>query len=160
MKRETKFRAFDKEEKFMLYGIENSENHRDIQGNEYDGYEDWNFGDFLEDERMEVMQYTGLKDKNKVEIYERDIVKRDYILLGKPKTEIFEIIWWSGVDSDEYAYNYTGFRVRDLKDKKYHYGISSNPKKIRCYGHYGIDTEDLEVIGNIYENKELLTNKK
>ena len=69
---------------------------------------------------------TGLKDKNGKLIYEGDIVKFKTELFGKPK----QIIW------DECHYI--------LKDT---FIILCN-MEIKQFG--------LEVIGNIYENKELL----
>jgi len=72
-----KFRAFNKEDKMMLYNIQgDSSMHQDAQGNEYDGYQGWNFSDFLMDvDRIEVTQYVGQKDKKEVELYIGDIVK-------------------------------------------------------------------------------------
>lgn len=80
-----------------------------------------------------LMQCTGLKDKNGKLIYEGDIVKFKTELFGKPK----QIIW------DECHYI--------LKDT---YIILCN-NEIKQFG--------LEIIGNIYENSELLkeqTNEK
>lgn len=65
-------------------------------------------------------QYTGLKDKNEVEIYEGDILRFENL----PKLEIVEATdggWNPFIDSMQ-------------TDSSWHY----------------------EVIGNIYENKELL----
>lgn len=77
-----------------------------------------------------LMQYTGLKDKNGKEIYEGDIV--DYELVDGNK--IFEI---------KYREDMAKF-VADGKD--FHaWGLNQ-----------GDVSERTEIIGNIYENPELL----
>ena len=82
-------------------------------------------------DKIELIEYTGLKDKNGVEIYEGDIVKVDYL-----QEKIFEIIFVNG-----------GFKLK-AKDcsTEYDYSITSTM----------IEENAIEVIGNIYENKELL----
>ena len=78
----------------------------------------------------EILQYTGLKDKSGVEIYEGDIL-RDPIL---GESEICEVGWIDGCFvtrcyDDEHGLQYDSLRKRgDL----------------------------MEVIGNIHENPELL----
>jgi len=73
---------------------------------------------------FEIMQYTGLKDKNGKEIYEGDILKGG---LGN------YIVAWNKLETC-YQAKATGYGASPL-----HYFLE-----------YG------EVIGNIYENKELL----
>ena len=73
----------------------------------------------------ELMQYTGLKDKNGKEIYEGDIFH-----IGSKK--ILYVVEW--IDC--------GLKGRQIKNKSW----------------IGLDywKDDIEVIGNIYENPELM----
>lgn len=77
-----------------------------------------------------LMQYTGLKDKNDVEIYEGDIVL-DHI----------------GTGVVEYKDKYAAFRVNYTHDKQ--------AKWFLDYLLHG-ERESIEIIGNIYQHPELL----
>lgn len=123
MSREIKFRVWDKTEKRMIdvFGIELDSNRVTFDGTDY----------YLIGKEVELMQYTGLKDKNGKEIYEGDIVDHaphmDRKEFGLTYCEVVK--WdesramWQGLGRDE--------------------GFSFN--------------SDLLVIGNIYENSELLS---
>ena len=79
------------------------------------------------------MQFTGLLDKNGVEIYEGDIIKYVTQYYGN-RLERQRVVEW----------------IDDMQDDSFGEPLSMG------YRFYG---GDIEVIGNIYENPDLLTNK-
>ena len=98
----------------------------------------------LNKEYLVFMQYTGLKDKNSQEIYEGDILRckclkrnsyEDVKERFKYKNSLVE--WWSsGVN--------LGYRLKDSKGKT----MMIKPSSLKSM--------EVEVIGNVYENPELL----
>lgn len=118
MPREIRFRAWDKKHNKML------------DWEHYPLFSD-QFRLILDDPDYDIMQYTGLKDKNGKEIYEGDVFK----------------------DSDdemvivEYKIDVAGFDpFCDSFENCGHCGSG------KC-------SENIEVLGNIYENPELLKEK-
>ena len=129
MNRKIKFRAWDNENKYMITSkqgiftaLRNSMNIT-VQDNGY-----YNNGDLLKPnkEKYTLMQYTGLKDKNGVEVYEGDKVMFDYE--WTEPDEIGVITW----NKDTASFQIKGH-------------IPSSSMK---------HLDRMKVIANIYENEE------
>lgn len=99
-------------------------------------------------------QYTGFVDINGKEIFEGDIIKIDnkhaplgYII----KTVLFKNGMF-GVSEDAYSF---------ISLKEFFVGVESTKKYISNYGEIFKEYKAIfEVIGNIYEHKELITEVK
>lgn len=97
-----------------------------------------------------LMQFTGIKDKNGMEIYEGDIVQL-----------------YRHDDYKNYTYKHEKAEVwvdgkyqPDIKEVKFMYGSfviwSDLIRDYRCFANLARPGESLEVIGNKFENPELL----
>ena len=123
MNRPIKFRAWDKKKKKWLFEYEKLGGFSLIGETVLLGklglikLEDW--------KNIEIMQYTGLKDKDGNEIYEGDIVKT--------QTTEHGIVRW--IDQIDDGTEWTGWNLN--------------------YNNIDGD-QDFEIIGNIYENPELI----
>lgn len=96
---------------------------------------------------IELLQYTGLKDKNGVEIYEGDLIKFWSGSESEEDAQISVVKWW--VDEDN---NYPAF---DLD----HNMISNYYFESNVLSELSEWCIDFYVIGNIHEHPHLLENK-
>ena len=118
--REIKFRAWDKDNKEMLYELDNKGYHEDLM-KPFDNLDTKSY--------YEIMQFTGLFDKNGKEIYEGDIIEY--------KNVLFVVEWEK---------EFCQFKLSFIEKEG--------------FLDLGYKTRELKIIGNIYENPELVEDKK
>lgn len=126
--KEYKFRAWDETEKHM-YNWENLFN-QNLK----------NIFTIPEQCGYNIMQYTGLHDENGKEIYEGDIIEFSY--------DMFVGNFDTFVAKGKVVFEEGAFCVEAFENERTTEG--------EAYLLYSINLDTIEVIGNIYENKELL----
>ena len=125
--RETKYRAWDIENEIML-PVERIDFGLDGYGFRIFCNDGTNYWWIKGKKKFELMENIGLEDKNKIEIYENDVVKYSNRLL---------IVKWYGYRAGFYLFE---------KDEE----LSS----LRLHKQ---ETDDfIEVVGNVFENEDLL----
>lgn len=136
--REFKFRYYDPRYNMMCY-CDSPSVFIGMEGGAYEKVEKSGFGtrwdEYEKEESYILLQYTGLKDGNGMEIYEGDIVQFEQRNLEK-------------------AFGYDG--SGDMDYTKHKRTIKWGVQAFNVPGGF---IKNLEVIGNIYQNPELLQSR-
>ena len=140
MQRKIKFRVYDYDSKKMRYlNGDHDFICFDEKGNGYYHNMQTGLGEWF----SELMQYTGLKDKNGVEIYEGDIISLDdehrkliSSADAKCEEELCRKDCLVGFKDGAFMFGRNRFKMDDLDS------------------YLWLTSEHCEVIGNIYDNKE------
>lgn len=141
-----KFRAWDKESEIYLYNVQDAYDTLSgfvkYENGEDADYDEECFAGFLDDERYDVEQFTGLKDVNGKEIYIGDIVKE-----------------WSNMSELTMEPTINEIVSEDSLGRP---GVFLKPVGAHVLEPYLYDSwsNQFEVIGNVHINPELLEEEK
>lgn len=150
MNREIKFRGRDIHKNEWVYGYAVYTEHVGI------GWHIFQNMQFSNSRQVEfVNQYIGLKDKNGIDIYEGDIIRMHQFLFdgNEIENELTGVITFTNSE----------FSIAQIYSTYWQENTGHGPGEdsgTPLCNFYGLHEESFEVIGNIYENPELLKGGK
>lgn len=125
-----KFRSYGKPNS-IIEGMQNIYTFEEIEGGYFNVKVDKGWLSFVEKEDLKIMQCTGLKDKHGKLIYEGDVVYKKGSKNWKNEKLLSKVIWSS---------NSAAFMISDEN------GLHQMPT----------NSNNIEILGNIYETPELI----
>ena len=142
-----KFRAWDKVDKVMYCDVQKGVRFDDGSNYDFDSF--LGFQELGDYHKWELMQYVGLKDRNKVEMYEGDIIK--FI----PEPDSMRITDFEDPDVDHRIIGW------DEEEVEFCYNWINGKKQTSGYTFCKDNLSTIvEIIGNIYSSPELLGEQK
>ena len=144
--REVKYRAWDKVNKEMHVDIQEADGtHDHITYNTDESMVKLHidsFSDYLHDDDFIIIQYTGLKDEKGIDVFEKDIV--NIVELGKNILEYVSVV----------EYENSGYLVTEPNGTQVPLDCFHNQENAV------MPLFEIEVIGNAFENPDLLEGEK
>lgn len=113
----------------------------------------WENGEyrFYEVDPASIGQYTGLTDKNGVKIFEWDIVSAKNNICGETYRFLVEFGVCGGVENVQHSVGFPCFFFKEVT------GVIPSEYMMRKDPVYFLNAYKCEVIGNAYDNPELLS---
>ena len=150
--REIKFRAWHKEKKIISEVLGIDILHKEI----FFSNGDVDYCEISDFKYIELMQYTGMKDVTEKEIYEGDVVKLIHTGIEISADRLEDLKRFVGIIKYENGIFKIVKTEKSLIESKYFEMEQKKVSEIFIYS----KLYDLEVVGNIYENPELLGENK